>query len=177
MPSRYPLFTLPVFRFLRLWSSVKVARGFGWHAAEIKERIKPINVQFMLFSLYKEGGVRCRHILSMVNGAKNWVFTLNNYSEQDVARLRECFGDETTYQYAVFGREVGKCGTRHLQGAVCCTSRRSLQYVRRTIDQQAHFEIMRGTSAQAAEYCKKDGQYEEFGTLPSPIVTGKQTAP
>lgn len=105
----------------------------------------------------------------MPNGAKNWVFTLNNYSSQDVQRIQELGADRAQYRYLVFGREVGERGTKHLQGALCCTKRRTLQHLRSRISNNAHFEVMRGSPKQAAEYCKKDGDFVECGELP--VVT------
>lgn len=102
----------------------------------------------------------------MVNGAKNWVFTLNNYTEQDESRLRELGSNEDEYRYFIFGRELGESGTRHLQGSFCLRRKRTLRHLRDSLSNQAHFEVMRGTPSQAAEYCKKEGDFEEFGDLP-----------
>ena len=48
--------------------------------------------------------------------ARDWVFTLNNYSIEDRNVLIEKFKDTT--KYYVIGREKGKEGTNHLQGFV-----------------------------------------------------------
>nr|WAE43157.1 MAG: replication associated protein [Cressdnaviricota sp.] len=47
-----------------------------------------------------------------VNAAKNWCFTLNNYTEEDIESLRNCGAKKYVFQ-----EEVGEeCGTPHLQG-------------------------------------------------------------
>lgn len=68
--------------------------------------------------------------------------------------------------YLVFGREVGSNGTPHLQGYVSFSKRRSLSYVRKKFGKRCHCEIARGSPQQASDYCKKEGDFEEFGTLP-----------
>lgn len=98
-------------------------------------------------------------------GAKNWVFTLNNFTEEDQVHLQN-FGDNELIRYLVFGRESGERGTPHLQGYISWRDRRSLDYCRNAISPRAHFEVMRGTPAQASVYCKKEGDFEEFGELP-----------
>ena len=98
-----------------------------------------------------------------------WVFTLNNYTEDDVSRLGRLGGDldRSGISYLVYGREVGESGTPHLQGFVILSSRRHLAGVRSLISERGHFEICRGTPQQASDYCKKGGDYVEFGNLPT----------
>lgn len=95
--------------------------------------------------------------------AKNWCFTLNNYSPDDVVHLSTMFG-QGGVKYLIFGREVGQSGTPHLQGFVCFSRRKSLAVVRNAISNQAHCEVARCIPA-SIEYCKKDGDYEEYGEL------------
>lgn len=96
--------------------------------------------------------------------AKNWCFTLNNYSEEEQEHIRDV---ATEFVYIVFGRENGDSGTPHLQGYLCCGTRRGLAWLRAKVGSRCHFEVGRGTPAQASRYCKKDGDYEEFGVLPT----------
>lgn len=102
----------------------------------------------------------------MPNGSKHWCFTLNNYSEDDVALLRAIGSERNGINYLVFGREIGESGTPHLQGFVSFSNRRTLRYARNLISDRAHFEAAKGSPDQAGEYCKKEGKYEEFGECP-----------
>jgi len=95
--------------------------------------------------------------------SRSYVFTLNNYVEPDVARLRALGGEVS---YLVFGREVGDSGTPHLQGYVVFNRRVAFATAKRSIGDRAHLEVTRGTPEQASDYCKKDGDFEEFGSLP-----------
>lgn len=96
--------------------------------------------------------------------SRRWVFTLNNYTEEEEALL-EFMADEA--EYLVVGYEVGEEGTPHLQGAVVWKKPRRLAAVRKELE-RAHWEVMRGTTAQAAEYCKKEGEFREWGAMPGP---------
>lgn len=103
--------------------------------------------------------------------ARGWCFTLNNYvasNEHDpthgdcpriIALVPEFF------RFICFGREVGESGTPHLQGYLYAKQPLSLSQCRERIG-NAHFEISRGTPAQAIEYCKKDGDFDEAGEAP-----------
>jgi len=67
----------------------------------------------------------------------------------------------------VYGKEIAPTtGTPHLQGFVSCNTRVSLSQLKGWLSQQAHFEIARGSPAEAAQYCRKDGDFTEFGILP-----------
>lgn len=95
-------------------------------------------------------------------GAKQWCFTINNYTADDESLLRARAPDIV---YMVYGRERGESNTPHLQGFVQLAKRYTLASIRKLLSTTAHFEITRGTPTQAANYCKKDGDYEEFGEL------------
>lgn len=96
--------------------------------------------------------------------SKYWCFTLNNFTSTEVLTLR-ALGRSDETNYLVFGRETGASGTRHLQGYVEFKSKRRFNRVKTLISPRVHLESRRGTGAQAAEYCQKDGDYEEYGSL------------
>jgi len=69
-------------------------------------------------------------------------------------------------EYLVVGKEVGESGTPHLQGYVCLKSKKAFTWLKKRLP-EAHLEVMKGSPQQAAVYCKKDGDFEEYGTLPA----------
>lgn len=94
--------------------------------------------------------------------SKNWVFTVNNYTEDDILLFNtiEC-------KYIVYGKEVGENGTPHLQGYIIFNSNKRLSALKK-IHATAHWERSRGTSIQASTYCKKDNDFIERGECPIP---------
>ena len=94
-----------------------------------------------------------------------WCFTINNPTDDEEQRLVD-FLSEGDVTYGVFGREVGSSGTPHLQGFVILGHSNRLSFLRNNLCARGHYEKARGTSQQAADYCKKDGDFEEFGTFP-----------
>ena len=89
--------------------------------------------------------------------AKRWVFTLNNYTDQEVEQLKllEC-------EYLVFGYETApETGTPHLQGYMTFTSRKTMPTLKRLLNDRYYFSVSRGSVAEASEYCKKGGSYYE----------------
>lgn len=102
----------------------------------------------------------------MPNRAKRWCFTLNNYTDGEVELLDQLFqSDHVTY--GVYGFETGASGTPHLQGFVVFEQEKRLTQVKRLVSERAHFEVARGTPVQAADYCKKDGDFKEYGECPT----------
>jgi len=104
--------------------------------------------------------------------SRNYVFTLNNYTDIEELSLRS-LSDNDHVRYVVFGREKGQAGTPHLQGYIEFSTPRSLSAAKAFPGlARAHFAVRRGTSRQASDYCKKDGDFCEYGTL---SVQGKRT--
>lgn len=123
----------------------------------------------------------------MPNGAKNWCFTLNNFTNDEHTRITTLPDQaEGLVSYLVVGREhlapnptggqpglAGAGGlavggaTPHLQGYVQFSQRVALARCRRLISNRAHFEVARGTPREAAEYCKKEGDFFEWGAIKS----------
>lgn len=109
-----------------------------------------------------------------------WLFTLNNYTQDDLSHLFEEIttvgGLSVTRQakvmddtgkkvekannvsYIVVGMEVGDSGTPHLQGYVEFKNARRLAGVRKVISMRAAFFVRGGTPKQASDYCKKGEQ-------------------
>lgn len=103
---------------------------------------------------------------STTGQSRRFVFTWNNYSDVDQQTLRDLAQNDDCV-YLVFGRErAPTTATRHLQGFVIFKRAYRWRRVVRLI-RGAHVETALGTSQQASEYCKKDNDFEEFGTLPS----------
>ncbi|AJD07482.1 replication-associated protein [Odonata-associated circular virus-13] len=74
--------------------------------------------------------------------------------------------DPTAMQYLIYGRETcPDSGRTHLQGFVAFKNRQYFTACKKYFG-TAHVEACKGTFAENQEYCKKDGDYKEFGTAP-----------
>lgn len=91
--------------------------------------------------------------------SKYWCFTINNTHDLD-----DLDGIKS-WAYCVAGREIGDQGTPHLQCFIAYNSRTRFSSVKKQIP-RAHIERMWSTPLKASAYCKKDGDFEEFGKLP-----------
>ncbi len=105
--------------------------------------------------------------------ARRWCFTLNNPDDEEslnLALLGESIGadgEQSDCSYLIFGSEVGDSGTPHYQGYLVLRTKKRLPYLKGLPGLgRAHFEVARGSPKQASTYCKKDGIYSEYGSLP-----------
>jgi len=81
--------------------------------------------------------------------SRAWCFTLNNFSEEDVAQARALEGE------CVCGIETGENGTPHLQGVVRFESARTFQSVKKLLP-RAHIEKC-VSWVKSKQYCAKEG--------------------
>lgn len=101
----------------------------------------------------------------MTRSAKHYVFTLNNWTADELDHIAQ-FVDLLGATYCIVGRERGENDTPHLQGFISFDRRRTFAFVRDAFRGRAHVEVKRGTVSQAIAYCKKDGDYDEWGNPP-----------
>jgi predicted ATPase len=98
--------------------------------------------------------------------SRTWCLTVNNYTDTDYSNLLD-----TICEYVIVGKETGESGTPHLQVYIYFKNAISFSSMKKKYP-TAHIEITKGTPQQAADYCKKDGQFQENGQLPQ---SGKRT--
>lgn len=91
--------------------------------------------------------------------SRRYVFTLNN---PDCDFEYELIAKKL-HSYIVCGQEVGESGTPHIQGYIEFAEKKSLNWLKQNVSDKAHFEVARGSSLEASDYCKKDGLWIEDG--------------
>ena len=89
--------------------------------------------------------------------SRYYCFTLNNYTEASLARVRSLVDNNDGVVYCAFQPERGLAGdTPHLQGVLAFQHPRMLGGVLRCFaPDHPHVEVMRGTFDQAVDYCSK----------------------
>lgn len=95
-----------------------------------------------------------------------WCATLNNYSDADVVVITQ-LGANARVGYLVFGKE-GANDTPHLQIYLETKIRLRFNQVKTLLGRRNHIEKRAGTAAQASDYCKKEGDWTEFGEISKP---------
>lgn len=97
----------------------------------------------------------------------NIVFTLNNPITNGGPTLCDWIEDHCSY--AIIGCETGKEGTFHWQGYA--ELRKKIRFNTVAKAGKWHIEIRRGSQHDAIKYCKKDGNFVEWGI---PRVQGER---
>jgi len=89
--------------------------------------------------------------------AKHWCITVNNPTDVDRAAF---LIHRQHVDYYILANETGVDGTPHIQGYICFKKKRKLSVLKKMFP-RAHFEVKRGTVAEAITYCKKGEQPKE----------------
>lgn len=89
--------------------------------------------------------------------SRNWCFTLNNYTDDDLKLI-----GEWVCRYLVYGKEVEAEGTPHLQGYAEFDASKRLATLKK-LNERIHWETRKGSREEAIKYCKKDGDTFEKG--------------
>ncbi len=103
--------------------------------------------------------------------AKNFVITVNNPDAKVIESLKAM----ELISYGVIGKEVGESGTPHLQGYVQLNERKTITGFQKALVAagiRSWIGIAKGSVEENQKYCKKDGDWVEWGT---PITKGKRT--
>ena len=88
-------------------------------------------------------------------------FTLNNWTPEEVDVLKAL-----SYKYLILGFETAPTtGTPHIQGYVSLKKRTRWNTFKAQIPERSHIEPCRGSHAQNVDYCKKGGDFQEFGQI------------
>lgn len=102
--------------------------------------------------------------------ARTYCYTLNNYT------LGECDNlEKIPCYYNVYGREVGKEGTPHLQGFIMFKDAKSFLAVKKLLGDKYHIEKCKGSPISNYQYCTKDGNFVEINPENRPKGSGKRT--
>jgi len=100
-----------------------------------------------------------------------FIFTLNNYKEDDLAKIQA----SELYKYGIVGKEVGTTGTPHLQGYLQLQKRTRANTVWKAFNaitgHRARTEQAKGNAASNKTYCSKGGDFVEWGEA---STTGKR---
>lgn len=118
------------------------------------------------------------------NPGKNWVFTWNNYTDEDIELLKTC-----NYKYIIIAKETAPTtGTKHLQGYIQFIQKIRLSAIKKLFGKKAAWYMAKGTPKQQLTYCSKDdktpfvdgkpviqGQRTDLQCLKEQIMEGKKT--
>lgn len=96
----------------------------------------------------------------MYSQFKRWCATDNNRTADWEDFKQHC-------DALIVAKEIGEeKGTEHYQCAFILKKKQSIAWMKSQLTNTVHFEKMKGSAAQAAQYCRKDGDFWEFGTWP-----------
>lgn len=88
--------------------------------------------------------------------ARNWCFTLNNWSNEEFEDLKRYL--EQNNAYFIIGKEIASTGTPHLQGYLQFKNPRAFSSIKK-INHRIHWSKAYGNKEANIKYCSKDNEY------------------
>lgn len=144
-------------------------KGLSTHLIQMDYYLKPIVLSSMdgpVISSVPRPVIRkpaaSRPLIVKYPQSRHWIWTLNNYTPQDL----EALALSPIMDYLVYGKEIGMNKTPHLQGYVVFKTKRRRTTIMNSISKRCWCQVMQTSPEQASNYCKKDGDFYEFGTIP-----------
>lgn len=98
------------------------------------------------------GNTNTKSPKKQANKAKNWFFTFNNYTADDILEIVPVFKDKC--EKYIFEKEIGECGTPHLQGYI--QLKEKARPTELNLNKKIHWEVAKGTEQENIVYCSKD---------------------
>ncbi len=92
--------------------------------------------------------------MEKVMQSRRWVFTLNNYTPEEVTAINS-FHDSNKCKFLIYQLEKGENGTPHVQGYVVFSGNQRLRAVRELVA-RGHWETARGDHASCVAYSSKN---------------------
>lgn len=95
--------------------------------------------------------------------SRGWCFTINNPTEEDDECIQRLVAEA---QYVIVGKEKGAVEeTPHYQSY--CFFKNTTRFAKiKKLLPRAHIEKQKGNNFEAIEYCKKEKDFQEWGTPP-----------
>ncbi|AXH74653.1 MAG: putative viral replication protein [Cressdnaviricota sp.] len=96
---------------------------------------------------------------------RNCIVVFNNYPKDFDYKVFEA-----KCSYYIIAKEVGPSGTPHLQCYLEFKNQTRIKSIQKMFKSKVHVEkrYEKSTAVQASEYCKKDGNFVEYGTISRP---------
>ncbi len=96
--------------------------------------------------------------------SKHWVFTINNWTIHDIELISKQMDQ---YTYLITGKEGKDTNTPHIQGYVVFKQPKRLTQISKIMPRAwIKKKYTKSTPKQSSDYCKKEHDYYEYGTIP-----------
>lgn len=98
--------------------------------------------------------------------SRGWCFTVNNWTDNDLAKCMALYKDDPTCTYLIVGFEKGRNKTPHLQCYIHYNNQKKWTEIKDRFGSW-HIEAQKsGKNVAAYCYCMEDGDYYEMGKRP-----------
>lgn len=99
--------------------------------------------------------------------SRGWCFTINNYTDTDIAYIMDMYESDVNCKYIMVGFEAGKAGTPHMQCYAYFTNQLRKNEFQKKLWGKFHFEPQSAAkNVNAYSYCVEEHDWFEMGERP-----------